>query len=105
MTWVILWSSFAEQQIADIYSYYLEDASIKVARKIARGIITAPEILIKNPESGQIEPSLTELKIEYGYILYKSYKIVYSLDHERGQIKVADVFDSRQNPSKLKREK
>lgn len=105
MTWTILWSSFAEKQIANIYSYYLEEASAKVAKKIARSLIKAPDSLIKNPELGQIELSLTALKIEYRYILYKSYKIIYSLDHERGQIRVADVFDTRQNPSKLKRKK
>ncbi len=105
MTWTILWSSFAEQQIANIYSYYLEEASVKVAKKITHGIIKAPDSLIKNPELGQIELSLTDLKIEYRYILFKSYKIIYSLDSEIGQIRVADVFDFRQNPSKLKRKK
>lgn len=105
MTWTILWSSFAEQQIANIYSFYLEEASIKVAKKIVRGIIKAPDSLIKNRELGQIELSLIDLKTEYRYILFKSYKIIYSLDHELSQIRIADVFDTRQNPSKLKRKK
>lgn len=105
MTWTILWSSFAEQQIANVYSYYLEEASAKVAKKIARGLIKAPDSLLKNPDLGQIELSLTDLKIEYRYILYKNYKIIYSLDHKLGQIKIADVFDTRQNPHKLKRKK
>mgnify|MGYP000389195470 CR=1 FL=1 len=105
MTWTILWSSFAEQQIANIYAYYVEEASVKVAKKIARGIIKAPDSLIKNPELGQLELSLIDLKIEYRYVLYKSYKIIYSLDHELSQIRIADVFDTRQNPKKLKRKK
>ncbi len=105
MKWTILWSSFAEKQIAGIHSFYIDEASPKVAKKITQGLIKAPSILLKNPKLGQIEPSLIDLKIEYRYILYKTYKIVYRLNMENRQIRVVDVFNTRQNPKKLKRNK
>lgn len=105
MTWKVIWSSFAEQQIAEIYDYYAEQADLVVAKKIASGIINAPNILIKNPELGARESYLADLSLEYRYILHKSFKIIYSVDRGEKRIKVADVFDTRQNPAKLKRKK
>lgn len=75
MTWKVVWSSFAEQQIADIFNYYCDEASKEVAKKIVTGIIKAPNGLLKNPELGQQELMLSELETQYRYILYKSYKV------------------------------
>tara|TARA_R110002050_G_scaffold99371_2_gene206025 strand:+ start:596 stop:913 length:318 start_codon:yes stop_codon:yes gene_type:complete len=105
MDWKIIWSSFAEQQVADIHEYYLGEASAQVAKKIATGIIKSPNSLLKNPELGQLEFSLLELQTEYRYILHKSYKIIYKIDWSKKQIKVSDVFDTRQSPKKLNRGK
>lgn len=54
MNWIIIWSSFAELQLAGIHDYYAEYASAKVAKSITTGIIKAPNILIKNPELGPL---------------------------------------------------
>lgn len=105
MSWTIIWSSFAELQIAEIYDHYAEEANLKVARKIIDEIIKAPNNLLKNPELGSKEPYLSHLQTEYRYILHKSFKIIYSIDTSEYQIRIADVFDTRQNPEKLKRKK
>jgi mRNA-degrading endonuclease RelE of RelBE toxin-antitoxin system len=41
----------------------------------------------------------------YRYIVCGNYKIIYSVDIEEQLIKIADVFDTRQNPIKIKRNK
>lgn len=105
MNWTIIWSSFAELQLAGIHDYYAEYASDKVAKSITTGIIKAPNILIKNPELGPREPYLSDLHIEYRYLMYKSFKIIYSIHQSEFQVRIADVFDARQNPEKLKRKK
>lgn len=105
MSWTVIWSSFAEIQIAEIQDYYVEEASLKVAKKIVSGIIKAPNILLKNPELGPQEPYLSDLPIKYRYIIHESYKIIYSIDLSENQIRIADVFDTRQNPKKLRRKK
>lgn len=41
----------------------------------------------------------------YRYLVCDNYKISYSVDVELKLIKIADVFDTRQNPVKMKRTK
>tara|TARA_R110002020_G_scaffold47905_5_gene136870 strand:- start:7625 stop:7810 length:186 start_codon:yes stop_codon:yes gene_type:complete len=61
--------------------------------------------LIKTPQIGQEEELPIQREILYRYLVYKNYKLIYSVDTENGFIKIADVFDTRQNPPKLKRTK
>lgn len=101
----IIWSEFAENQLDEIYAYYNKKASLKVASKLLKEIINEPEKLIKNPHIGQEEELLKQRKIKYRYLVFKNYKLIYSIDIENKFIKIADVFDTRQNPPKLKRVK
>ena len=97
----IIWSEFAETQLDEIYAYYEKEASARVAGKI----INESKKLIKSPLIGQQEELLKHREIEYRYIVFKNYKLIYSVDDTNGFIKIADVFDTRQNPPKLKRTK
>ncbi|MCV2483383.1 type II toxin-antitoxin system RelE/ParE family toxin [Flavobacterium sp. SH_e] len=101
----IVWSQFAENEIAKIYDYYLQKAGIRVAKKIIQEIISEPNKLISNNLSTQIEELLLDREREYHYLVCKNYKIIYSINKENKQIQIADVFDTRQNPVKLKRTK
>jgi len=42
---------------------------------------------------------------EYRYYVCYRYKIIYSIDSKSKFIKIADVFDCRQNPAKIRRNK
>jgi toxin ParE1/3/4 len=101
----IIWSEFAETQLDEIYEYYEKKSSPRVAKKLLKGIINEPKKLIKSPLIGQEEELLKQRKTEYRYLVFKSYKLIYSFDNQNGFIKIADVFDTRQNPPKLKRTK
>lgn len=101
----IIWSDFAETQLDEIYEYYEKKGSLRVATKLVKGIISEPQKLIKSPFIGQEEELLKERQIKYRYLLYKNYKLIYSVDQKNGFIKIADVFDTRQNPPKMKRTK
>jgi len=101
----IIWSEFAETQLDEIYDYYEKKAGTKVAKKLVRGIINEPKELIKLPLIGQKEELLKQRETEYRYLIFKNYKLIYSVDNQNGYIKIADVFDTRQNPIKLKRTK
>jgi len=105
MTLKIIWSEFAENQLDEIYKYYEKEAGSKIAKKLMKGIINELKKLIKTPFIGQEEELLKQRKIEYRYLVFKNYKLIYSVDTENGFIKVADIFDTRQNPPKLKRTK
>ena len=101
----IIWSEFSEFQLDKIFEYYEREASLNVALEIIEGILTEPEILRKSPFVGQKEPLLKEREIEYRYLVYKSFKIIYSVDEKQREVKIADVFGTRQFPSKIKRSK
>lgn len=105
MNFKILWSDFSETQLDEIFEYYEKKASISVATKIVTGIIKESEKLIKTSFIGQEEELLKEREIQYRYLLFKNYKLIYSVDEKNGFIKIADVFDTRQNPPKMKRAK
>ncbi len=65
-------------------------------------IIKEPEKLINSPLIGQVEELLKGRSIEYRYLVFKNYKLIYSIDSKNKFIKIADVFDTRQYPEKLK---
>jgi toxin ParE1/3/4 len=96
----VFWTNTARFQLEDIFNYYKFKASIRVARKLVKQIIERTIQLEKNPESGPKEPLLTDRKFEYRYLVEGNYKIIYWI--EDNYIKVATVFDCRQNPEKIK---
>ncbi len=65
-------------------------------------IINSPKILINTPYIGQVEDLLKEREIQYRYLVVNNYKLIYSVDDANWYIKIADVFDTRQNPTKIK---
>lgn len=106
MEYQIIWSEFSEQQIDEIFDYYEQESkSYDVALNIITKILLAPDILIHQPKIGQKEYSLATRNIEYHYIVESNYKIIYSIDNKNKMIKIADVFDTRQNPDKIERDK
>jgi plasmid stabilization system protein ParE len=95
----IVWTDFAIRNLKDIFDYYSTKANKKVAHKIRRQILKSSKQLIKNPNSGQNEPNLLTLNKSHRYIVSGNYKLIYRIvDNE---IIINDVFDTRQNPSKM----
>lgn len=54
---------------------------------------------------GVVDELLKTRAEQYRYLVSANYKIIYSIDQENRLIKIADVFDTRQNPIKLIRQK
>lgn len=92
MNYKIIWSSFSESQLDEIYEYYEKRASSIIAIKIVTGIINESEKLLKAFFIGQEEELLKERKIQYRYLLFKNYKLIYSIDQQNKFINIADVF-------------
>lgn len=92
MNYKIIWSSFSESQLDEIYEYYEKRASSIIAIKIVTGIINESEELLKAFFIGQEEELLKERKIQYRYLLFKNYKLIYSIDEQNKFINIADVF-------------
>lgn len=64
-------------------------------------IVFEVEILKSKPRIGQKEELLHQRPEEFRYLLSGNYKIIYWI--AKTELVIAMVFDSRQNPTKLKR--
>jgi len=103
MEYKIIWSKFAQFQLDLIFNYYSEKVSVKLAKKIIFQIRDNVTELSKTPFIGKREELLTDRIQDYRYLVVTNYKIVYSVNEQTGIIKISDIFDTRQNPIKLKR--
>lgn len=99
----VYWTEFSEKELEKIFDYYHEKVSLSVAHKLTDGIYNAALKLENHPEIGQMEGLLKDRKQEFRYLVYKSYKIVYWINHTESKIEINDVFDTRQNPITMKR--
>ncbi len=97
----VYWLQLAEDKLNDIYTYYRFKAGRKIAQKLVIGIVDTTLNLENHPEIGQIENSLLDRKLQFRYLVFKNYKIIYRVNYNSHLIEIANVFDVRQNPEKL----
>jgi len=105
MELVVYWTDFSIKELKNIFDYYKENASLNVARTLVIGITKEAAKLKRQPKIGQEEELLEEDSKDFGYLVYKSYEIIYMVNLEENRIEVFDVFDTIQNPIKIKRGK
>jgi plasmid stabilization system protein ParE len=97
----IEWLTKAKRQVKGIYEYYRSEAGVDVAQKIVQKIYAKPNILATNPYFGQPDEYLLDLPQGYRRLLEGRYKIVYYV--EENVVWIVAVFDTRQNPAKLRK--
>lgn len=101
----IFWTDFAKNELRRIFDYHKDKASPKIARKLVDGIYTVTLRLKSKPEIGQKEALLLNRPQPFRYLVYKNYKIIYWINSENERLEITDVFDTRQNPVKIQRNK
>jgi len=94
-------TKFALDTLHDIYEFYKNNASVLVANNIKESILLSTRQLELQPLSGTIEVLLQHLNEGHRYIIRGNFKLIYKIQSQR--IYVTDVFDTRQNPTKLYR--
>jgi len=99
----VFWLEFAESKLEDIYSYYSIKASEAIAKKLIIGIIETTIGIENHPEIGQIEKNLINRRQKFRYLIYRNYKIIYWVNYEQGRVEIANIFDTRQDPDKMKK--
>ena len=103
MELAVYWTRFAEDKLDDIYDYYESKAGIRIARKLISSIIDKTIGLDKNPHIGQKEELLSDRPQNFRYLVFKNYKIIYWINQNKNRIDIVNVFDTRQNPVKMKK--
>ncbi len=102
MALTVYWTQFAEDKLEDIFHYYKLKAGIRVATKLVNGIVDQSMELVTNPEGKQLEEHLSDRPQDFRYVVFKKYKIVYYIDYPTNRIFICHVFDTRQNPEKIR---
>ncbi len=97
----VFWTQTALNNLEDIFEYHKFKASINIARKLVKKLVDSTIQLQKSPKIGRVEELLKHRKYEYRFIVVGNYKIIYWV--EDNLIKIAAVFDTRQNPEKIKK--
>lgn len=101
----IFWTQFAQDELERIYKYYRIKAGVLISKRIVKEIYNEALVLKKQPELGQIEELLEKRKEEFRYLIHENYKLIYWVNTKENQVEITDVFDTRQNPPKIKRTK
>ena len=95
----IQFSKLAKKKLKDIFTFYKEIVSHKVANKIVGSILDSVFKLSAFPEIGKIEIIHEHNNKQFRFIIVSNYKIVYII--KDNLISIITIFDTRQNPIKL----
>lgn len=101
----IYWTDFSKSELNKIFDYYKETASARIAKKLVLEITKTVLKLQKQPNIGQREELLLDRIEEFRYLVHKNYKVFYWFNKVEDRIEITDIFDTRQNPVKIKRGK
>jgi toxin ParE1/3/4 len=95
----IVWTEFAEYQLSEIYTFLYHNADETIASSIITKIVDTSERLVNFPEMGAKEKEEYVGSLNYRYLIQGHYKIVYEIIDDI--VIIQDVFDSRQNPQNM----
>jgi len=98
----LLWTVEARNDLKNIYDYHLEVAGARVATKLTASIVLSTVVLKTSPNVGQHEEALSSRPQEFRYLVVGNYKVLYWVNMKLETIHIANVFDCRQNPKKMK---
>ena len=94
-----------KRELKNIFDYYKIKASPKIAQNLIIEIVEKTNALDFQSKIGQKEELLSDRKENFRYLVSKNYKIIYWINEEKNRIEIVDIFDTRQNPLKIEREK
>jgi len=96
----LIYTIQALKSLQECLDFLPPEVSPEKVNKIRDKILTKADMLLLNPKLGQIEEYLTPLNLFHRRIIEGNYKIIYRVEDEN--IFITDIFDSRQNPDKMK---
>jgi len=88
------------ESLEEALEFIANEVSDKKLMEIRDDILNTAESLIDNPFIGQKEIYLEHLGLGHRRIVSGNYKIIYRV--EKPYIYITDIFDTRQDPGKMK---
>ena len=100
----VIWNKQAENEWRRKMLYGLDEFGQTTAIRFVQQTNDIVNIIRKHPKAGLREPLLRHKKKEYRYFhLMGSLKLLYYYVESSDTIRIADIWDSRREPSKLQR--
>ncbi|MCF8463508.1 MAG: type II toxin-antitoxin system RelE/ParE family toxin [Flavobacteriales bacterium] len=94
----VIWTENALDDLLKIRDFISKNSESEAIKQLER-IFSRESQLSTNPESGTVQLGL-RTKFEIRYLVQDNYKILYRLNSTT--VFVQTIFDTRQNPKKLK---
>jgi len=94
----VIWSDRAWKDLEKIFDFIAKNSRTEAQKQIFR-IIDRANQLSTHPLSGTVQPDIDPV-LQARYLVQDNYKIIYFVDEVR--VVVDTVFDTRQDPKKLK---
>jgi plasmid stabilization system protein ParE len=97
----IIWSQLSKSKLFEIFEYYKYKVNPVFAKNLILNLKNTPKVLYKNPQIGQKEELLEYYNKEIRYLVLNNYKILYHFNQNLNRIEIVNIFDTRQNPTKI----
>lgn len=94
---------YTEQALASLeetLEFISQEVTYEKLMEVRNEILDKADTLLKQPLTGQKEPFLEHLGLGHRRLVVGHCKIVYKVEGE--YIYITDIFDSRQDPDKMK---
>jgi plasmid stabilization system protein ParE len=96
----VVWTKFALNALLEVFTYYKTNVGLAIAINIRNNILSSTRQLQNFPLSCPTEELLEDIGEGHRCLIRGNYKVIYKIVNE--QLFITDVFDTRQNPEKIK---
>jgi len=96
----VAYTEQAIRSLQEALDFIASEVTEEKLNEIRDEILDTAETLASQPYLGQEEPILEYLGLGHRRLLVEKYKIIYRISEEC--IYITDIFDTRQDPSKMK---
>ena len=99
--YTVVWSERAYASLAQAHDFIAKRNS-EEAQSVVKELVLLSQTLSVMPRRYPVEPSLANAKHEYRFLPKWHYKIIYTVLSDDKIVLILLVFDTRQDPQKLK---
>ncbi|MBN1119395.1 MAG: type II toxin-antitoxin system RelE/ParE family toxin [Bacteroidales bacterium] len=96
----LVYTEQALLSLEEVLNFIAPKVSQEKLLEIREEILDTADTLVLQPLQGQTEPYLEHLNLGHRRLVVNHYKIIYRVIDET--IYITDIFDSRQDPDKMK---
>jgi toxin ParE1/3/4 len=97
----VIWTEDAYESLRKIQDF-VSQHSPKKAKTVVKDLVKLSFLLKSFPKRNPIEPINSEIIADFRAILKKPYKLIYTIVEEEKMVLILLVFDTRQDPEKLR---